>query len=323
MIVVGSLQARRDEPQVGAIRHLPVAHGERSRGLGKVSGVFARAPCELVGHADSPRSLAQVGRELGAFAIVEIDHERALARERLPDALRRDVRIAVHIAADPRAELHDDRHAHAAAALWKRGRERALETFVKRRHHAVEHVGEKEHHVLGFVAQANPFVQAFDGLPPRGHFLADLPQRRFELVRREIGIHHLDEVPRDVVLLAQQGAARHLGRVRHEHGLDSDRRQCALDLVAVDTLRLELEENVDEPERLRRARVAQIRAPAADAMHLLRHVDHLEVGRERADEVARRARRQRRQQHLQVAVGRLIALPMRDREPARRLDEIE
>ena len=94
--------------------------------------------------------------------------------------------------------------------------------------------------------------------------------------------------------LRSKRAARHLGRVRHEHGLDADRGQRALDLVAVDALRLEPLQDVDEAERLRRARVAQIRAAAADAVHLLRHVDHLEVGRERADEIARRARRQRR-----------------------------
>ncbi len=106
-------------------------------------------------------------------------------------------------------------------------------------------------------------------------------------------------------------------------GWIEDRRQRALELVAVDALRLEPLKDVDEAERLRRARVAQIRAAAANAVHLLRHVDHLEVGRERADEVARGARRQRREQQLQLAVGRLVAFPVRDRELARRLDEIE
>ena len=82
-------------------------------------------------------------------------------------------------------------------------------------------------------------------------------------------------------------------------------------------------QDVDEAERLRRARVAQIGAAAADAVHLLRHVDHLEVGRERADEIARGARRQRREQQLQLAVRGLVAFAVRDRELARRLDEIE
>jgi hypothetical protein len=237
-----------------------------------------------------------VRRELGALAVVEIEHERALPRERVPNRLGRDVRVAVHVAADPSAELDDDRHAHTAPALRKRLRERALEALVERRDHAIEHVGQEEQHVLGFVAQAYAFVQALDGLPPSRHLLADLPENRLELVRREIGIHHLDEMPRDAVLLAQQRAARDLGRMRHEHGLDADAGQRALDLVAVHTLFLQTLQDVDESPRLRRARVAQVRAPAADAVHLLRHVDHLEVSRERANEVARRARRQRSEQ---------------------------
>ncbi len=102
-----------------------------------------------------------------------------------------------------------------------------------------------------------------------------------------------------------------------------DRGERALDLVAVDLLRFEPLQDVDEAERLRRARVAQIRPAAADAVHLLRHVDHLEVGRERADEVPRRARRQGPQQRLQLAVGALVAFAMRDRQLARRLDEVE
>ncbi len=231
--------------------------------------------------------------------------------------------IAVHVAADPRSKLHDDRHAHTAATLRKRGRQRALETLVERRHHAIEHVREEEQHVLRFVVQANALAQAFDGLPACSHLLANLAERRFELVRREVRVHHLDEVPRDVVLLAQQCPARDLGRMRHEHRLDADPCQRALDLVAVDALRFKPLQDVHEAERLRRAGVAQIGAAAADAVHLLRHVDHLEVGRERADEIPRRARRQRREQQLQLAVRGMVALAVRDRELARRLDEIE
>ena len=231
--------------------------------------------------------------ELGALAVVEIEHERALARERLADALGRDVRVAVHVAADPGAVLHDDRHADPAAALRKRGGQSALETLVERWHDAIQHVGQEEQHVLGLVAQADALVETFDSLPTRRHLLPDLAERRFELERREIRVHHLDEMARDVVVLAQQRAARDLGRVRHEHGLDVDRGQRAFDLVAVDVLRFEPLQDVDETERLRGAGVAQISSAAADAVHLLRHVDHLEVGRERADEIARGTGRQR------------------------------
>ena len=88
-------------------------------------------------------------------------------------------------------------------------------------------------------------------------------------------------------------------------------------------IRLEPLADVVEAERLRRRRVAQIRAAAADAVHLLGHVDHLEVGRERADEVARRARGERAEQALELALRGGIALAVRDRELARGLDEVE
>ncbi len=87
--------------------------------------------------------------------------------------------------------------------------------------------------------------------------------------------------------------------------------------------RLQLLENVEEAIRLRRLRVAQVRAAPAQAMHLLGRVDHLEVRRERADEVARRARRERREQRLQFRVSARIALAARDRRAARGLDEVE
>jgi hypothetical protein len=128
---------------------------------------------------------------------------------------------------------------------------------------------------------------------------------------------------RDVVLFAQQRAARDFRRVGHEHGLDVDRGERALDLIAVDALCLQPLQDVDEAERLRRTRVAQIGAPPPNAVHLLGHVDHLEVRRERADEIAAHARRERAEQTLQLVVGVLVALAMCNRELAGRLDEIE
>ena len=49
---------------------------------------------------------------------------------------------------------------------------------------------------------------------------------------------------------------------------------------------LQPRQRLDDAARLRRALV-EILAAAADAMHLLRHVDHLEPQRERAHQVAR------------------------------------
>ncbi len=151
MVVVGRFEPRGHETQVSAIRHLPMARRQRRRGFGEVPRIKLRAPLDLVGYADAAQALAQVRRELSAFAVIEVEDERALPRERLPNAFRRDVRIAVHVAADPSAELHDDRYPHAAA-FGKRSCERTLEAFVEWRYDAVEDVGQKEQHVLGFVA---------------------------------------------------------------------------------------------------------------------------------------------------------------------------
>ena len=176
--------------------------------------------------------------------------------------------------------------------------------------------------MLGLVAQTYAFVGMLSRLPARRHVLPNLAERRAELVGREIRIHHPHETPRDALLLAQQRAARDLGRQRREHGLDKRAVEQPLDLVAVDAVGFEPLEDVEEAVRLRRLRVAQVRASAAQPVHLLGGVDHLEVRRERADEIARGARRERREQRLQLRVRARVALAARDRGAARRLDEV-
>ena len=161
------------------------------------------------------------------------------------------------------------------------------------------------------------------GLPAGRHVLANLAERRAELVGREIRIHHPHEAARDALLLAQQRAACDLGRQRGEHRLDEDAAEQPLDLVGVDAFGFQSLEDVEEAIRLRRLRLALVRAAATQAMDLLRRVDHLEVSRERANEVARGARRERRQQRLQFRVSARIALAARDRGAARGLDEVE
>ena len=177
--------------------------------------------------------------------------------------------------------------------------------------------------MLGLVAQSHAFLGALGRLPAGRHLLPHFAEHGLELVRREIRIHHVDEITCDAVLLAQQRATRDFRRMRREHGLDFDRRERTLDLVCVDPLRLQLLADVDEAKRLGHGRVAQVRATAADAVHLLRHVDHLEVRRERANEIARSARCQRAEQRGELAIGVAVALALRDGELARGLDEIE
>ncbi len=130
-------------------------------------------------------------------------------------------------------------------------------------------------------------------------------------------------MPCDRLLLAQQRAAHGLGGMRREHGLDEQPPDDLLHVREAQARLLQPLQRIEKSVRLRRARVAQVGAPAPDPVHLLGHVDHLEVGRERADEVARRARRELRQHVAQIADRLALAFAVGDRRAPRRLDEIE
>ncbi len=294
----------------------------RVRGLGKIPGVELRLLEELLGDADAACVLAQVLKQLAGLAVVKIENKLALARQRLAHALGRDVRVTVHVAADPGRELDHGRHAKPRAALDEGLRQRGLERLVELRHHAVEHVRQEEQHVLGLIAEVHLLARELLGLPAGRHLEPDRPELGGDLVGRHVGVEHVQQVARDVLLLAQQGAARDLGRMGREDGLDAGPGDGLLDAVGVDAFGLEPLQHVPEPERLRLRRFLGIGAPAPYAVNLLGHVDDLEVGRERSDEVACRARRQRREQGPELGEGAAVAFAVRDRSTPRGLDEV-
>ena len=82
------------------------------------AGVTERAPGSSVMYssmrlasagddADAARALRQPLHELLAFAEVRVDDDLLLARERFADGLGVHVGIAVHVAADPGAEVQE------------------------------------------------------------------------------------------------------------------------------------------------------------------------------------------------------------------------
>src|SRR5690606_6776153 len=133
----------------------------------------------------------------------------------------------------------------------------------------------------------------------------------------------LQQVAGDVLLLAQQRPARDLGGMRGEDGLDARAANDVLDLGGGNAGRFEPLEDVEESERLRLAFLLRVGAAAADAVDLLRDVDDLEVRRERANEIARRARRERPKQCSKLGERLSVAFATLDGRAARRLDEIE
>ena len=62
------------------------------------------------------------------------------------------------------------------------------------------------------------------------HLGPKLTEQRCKLVRREVGIEHAHEVPRDLLLLRKQGPPRGLRARRREHGLETQLAETGLDL---------------------------------------------------------------------------------------------
>ena len=99
--------------------------------------------------------------------------------------------------------------------------------------------------------------------------------------------------------------------------------QRVLDFLPADALLFEPRQRFEDAVGLRRVGVLEVGPPAADPMDLLGRVDHLKVGREGANEVARRLRRELRDELLQPLRRIDVTFPVRDRRAARGLDEIE
>src|ERR1700685_835105 len=91
------------------------------------------------------------GAERRALCKVAIDDHLLLPRERLAHALRIHVRIAVHVAAHPRAEANDRGQLERFGRNAVEFLERLADLIVERRHHAVEDLDEVEEHVLALI----------------------------------------------------------------------------------------------------------------------------------------------------------------------------
>jgi hypothetical protein len=140
--------------------------------------------------------------------------------------------------------------------------------------------------VLALVGDSEPLARVLRCLPAGGDLAADpVPDlvclrgraRQAEAPEQQLG---------DLLLLAQDSAPGRFGRVRGEHRLDPDLDHETADLVEPEALQMQPRDGIDDAARLRGALV-EILTAAADAMHLLRHVDHFEPQRERTHQVAR------------------------------------
>ncbi len=201
--------------------------------------------------------------------------------------------------------------------------DRAFQCFVQHRHHPVQHFDQVEADMLALVLDAGTHRRGVGGLPGRGQRHPETRGVGGLFARRAGAVQPVDQAGDHQLFLLQQRAPDRLGGMRGEHRLDVDARQPLREFVDAHALRLQSQQHVLQAFRLRLAAVgALVIAAAADAVHALGDVDHLEVRAERADQAFRLRGFQPGQQSRQ-RLWRRVALAARDRGGAHAFDFIQ
>ncbi len=260
--------------------------------------------------------LAQVAREFDDLGVVAPQSELALRAQGGRDRVGVDVRVAVHVAADPRTEAQHRRQRQSFAVDFG---QRLLEHFVEHRHDAIDRAAEIEADVSELVLHARPRARAVRGLPPRGQRHAQAREVGLAFMRRALRVEVLDQAAEDHLLFFQQRAPHGLGRMRGEHRLDIELGQPCGDLLEADARVLQPLQHVLQAVRLRGRSGTLVVAPATDAVHALGDVDDLEIRRERAGQLF--GGLGRKTVHLgRERLGRRAGAAQPDRRRADRLD---
>ena len=191
--VVGEAQSLGDLAQEHAIRHAVVAHGRDAERARNQRGVLLDALGEIGIDRAAARALREQLREHATLAVIRVDDDLLLARERFADGLRVDVGIAVHVAAHPGAEADHVRQLERVRRHVVELGERLGELVVERRQDAVEDFGEIEHHVLALVGDREPLARVVFGLPGRGDLGAHAAPVLAQLLRRERRIEPVEQ----------------------------------------------------------------------------------------------------------------------------------
>jgi hypothetical protein len=221
-VVRARREPRADEVQQVAVRHVGVARTDLRRGLRQQRAVRVEAFEHRRGYAHAVERLREQPRELRAFGAVALDDDVPLPAQRRRDGRGVRVRIAVHVAAGPVGEAQQPRQGRAGAVDVDDG---AFERFVERRHDAVDRVGEVEVDMFELVEHARSLAGDVGGLPGAGQRHAQARPIDLALGRGARADQIGDQRTHDLLLLLEQDAPRHFGRMRGEHGFDVDARQ--------------------------------------------------------------------------------------------------
>ncbi|MCW0450340.1 hypothetical protein NB706_003174 [Xanthomonas sacchari] len=279
-IVQGRLQARAHQIVQQAVRHVAVTRPRARRGLRQQLPVTLQLLQQRRADRDQGGRLAEQAGELPQFLQIALQHRTPLRVEGGGDGGGIDVGVAVHVAADPGAEAQQPRQAQRLPVGLLDG---VLQGLVHHRDHPVQHLGQVEADMLALVLHGGTHRRGIGGLPRGGQRHAEARRVGGALARGAQAVEVVDQAGHHQLFLLQQRAPHRLGRVRGEHRLDVDARQPVAQFVDADALRLEPAQGVEQAVRLRRVGAAAlVVAAAADAVHALGDVDHLEIGAEGA-----------------------------------------
>jgi len=183
----------------------------------RLIGRLAGQRLQFVADADQEGRYRQFRAQRMHFIQVEIEDGGGLAHQRMLHRAGVDVRVAVAVAADPAAHLHEGRQfAVDRMALRELGRDLGLDVFVQAWEFAQEGDAVIGQRVLDFVGNGELGIAQHPGLPQRRH--PGVQQlgvaRKFPRRQRQVA---LGQQAGDFTLRIENALALHFGGVRGEH----------------------------------------------------------------------------------------------------------
>ncbi len=249
------------------------------------------------------------------FDEIEAQRRFALHAHGGRERVRRDVRIAVAVAADPGAHAQERRHPQSFETLFDVG--------VKARDLAQKGAAIIAQRILDFVAHGQTRMTQQLGLPELRDAGAKL-----HLVLRALGLAaHMfarGEQFEDRVFGVEQALAAHFRRMRGQHRRNPAARQRLGDLAGADGGLAQTREGRGEARRAGEGAARLGAGALLQRMQIFGDIRKMREIAEGADHGARLFRRQRAQQRVEIPVG--FGVPVAaggDGEPPDRLDALE
>ena len=220
------LQARTHQVVEQPVRLVAMAGSRLLRSLWHQGAVMIEACDDIVRHPDDRARLAEQRRELAQFLEVAREDGASLRVQGCGNRARVDIRIAVHVAADPGTEAqHTGKPGgHLGCGAVDLG-DRAFQRFVQYGDDAIEHLDQVEADMLPLVLHARTHRRRIGRLPRRRQRHAEARGVGGQFAGRTRAVQAVDQAGDHQLLLLEQRAAHGLGRVRGEDGLHVDARK--------------------------------------------------------------------------------------------------